>query len=196
MIKSFSQIEKLLDQFDPEPSHARQVTRLALQLFDQTGELHRFGEIERQFLQAAALLHDIGWSEGQKGHHKTSMKMILQHNFTGWSENEKLIIANIARYHRKGLPSQTHEPYARLSKKDQHRVAKLAALLRIADALDRSHQNAVHTITCKHKKNVLELALEVRSDPTIELAVLEIKSDLLWEYYGLAVRVETVHGTD
>ena len=128
--------------------HTEQVTYLTLRLFDELMMLHSLGDQERLLLEYAALLHDIGWVQGWKGHHKSSLKMILESQKLPFDSKERLIIGSIARYHRKTLPSQEHDHYAALTAADQRIVSRLAALLRIADGLDRTHTNAVSNLRC------------------------------------------------
>jgi len=125
--KRMASVQKIFSKYDAEPSHAVQVKRLALQLFDGLASLHGLGEREREWLQAAALLHDIGWSQPGKGHHKNSMKLILRENLDSWTEDEQRIIANIARYHRKSEPKESHKNFADLPPADQQKVRRLAA---------------------------------------------------------------------
>lgn len=140
-------IRKILSKYETEPSHALQVAKLALIIFDKTKDIiHNMSGKERYFLEIAALLHDIGYYISAKGHHKNSFKIIEQEKFSGFSDLEKLIIGNIARYHRGNLPDEKHSGYARLSKSDKGIVNKLSAFLRLADAFDRSHRSIVDDI--------------------------------------------------
>ncbi len=124
-------------------NHTHQVARLALRLFDQLQPLHQLTLTHRFWLHAASLLHDIGWIEGQKAHHKTALNIILNTPLLPFGPNERLIIGSIARYHRKALPSPEHDHFSALLPEDQLAVRTLSALLRVADGLDRTHQNRV-----------------------------------------------------
>lgn len=183
---------KLMQKFDHEPTHARQVTRLALQLFDALQNLHGLDQDKRAILEAAALLHDIGWSEGRKGHHKTAMKLILKNDLPGWNNDEKLLIANVARYHRKSLPSDSHKNFAIISENDKLPLRKLAALLRIADALDRSHTCAVETIEAQVGPDKISLSLAVRGEIAAELYGFEKKRDLFIETFSLPIVIDRI----
>jgi exopolyphosphatase/pppGpp-phosphohydrolase len=132
-----------------EAEHAHQVTRLALRLFDELQPLHGQGDEERFWLQCGALLHDIGWIEGQQRHHKTSLQIILNAPLLPFDERERLITASIARYHRKALPRAEHEHFAALEQDDQHIVRVLAGMLRVADGLDRTHWCVVKDLSCE-----------------------------------------------
>ena len=141
--------EALLADFGWEVAHCRQVRDLAVALFDQLPALHRLGAAERDLLAAAALLHDIGWTVSHDKHHKHAFRLIRenQRRLAGFSAAEVELIANIARYHRKALPVLKHKPFAALAGSDREIVRKLAALLRVADGLDRPHRQEVHRVT-------------------------------------------------
>ncbi len=129
-----------------DQGHFLQVTRLALRLFDYLRPLHRRGDDERVQLQAAALLHDIGWADGQRGHHKSSMRRILDAAELPMDERERKIVALIARYHRRALPREKHPYFRDLESEDRRRVRELGCLLRIADGLDYSHDSGVEDL--------------------------------------------------
>ena len=119
---------------------------LALQLFDQTKYLHKLNGQAREYLEAAAILHEVGSFVSHTQHHRHSYYLIRNAELFGYTENEKEIIANVARYHRKSHPKLKHEGYDLLSNEDQVLVSKLAAFLRIADGLDRSHASHIQRV--------------------------------------------------
>lgn len=131
-----------------EKKHADQVTRLALRLFDELKNLHRMGRTERGWLKAAGLLHDIGWIEGRKKHHKTARRIILKTALLPIGLRERRILGEIARYHRRALPRLRHPGFRKLEEGDRKTVQVLAGLLRIADGLDISHKAVVTTLAC------------------------------------------------
>jgi exopolyphosphatase/guanosine-5'-triphosphate,3'-diphosphate pyrophosphatase len=139
---------KFARQCQYEVEHTHHVTRLALQLFDMLQALHGFGESERRWLEWAGLLHDIGWIEGQPRHHKTSLRLILESALLPFRARERLLVASVARYHRRGLPSNKHKHFAALDAADKQRVRTLAGILRVADGLDRTHRSVVQDLTC------------------------------------------------
>ncbi len=176
--------------YDPEEQHSRQVCKLALDLFDQLQPLHQMTARERGWLQAAALLHDIGWSQAGQAHHKASLKLILQEPMPGWSDEELLVIANVARYHRKSPPKAKHRYFAELSAPHQETVVRLAALLRLADGLDRLHDNCVQKIACMVAEQKVRVALSVTGDAAMAVMGLERKKELFEECFGKKVEVE------
>ncbi|HVN71393.1 MAG TPA: CHAD domain-containing protein, partial [Desulfomonilia bacterium] len=115
-----------------EENHARQVTNLALAIFDCMHELHGLGTDERSLLACAGLLHDIGLAQSLRGHHKHSMEKILASDLFPLSPREQMMTALIAYYHRKVIPSARHEQYAALPQEDRLIVSTLAAILRVA----------------------------------------------------------------
>lgn len=123
--------------------HARQVARLSAQLFEATQPLHKLGANELRILERAAFLHNAGMLVEARRHHKHSFRLIKDAHLPDFSEKQRYEIAVIARYHRRALPSDEHEEFAALNKAARKRVSALSALLRIADALDFSHDGRV-----------------------------------------------------
>ena len=144
-----------------EAGHTHQVTHLALQLFDELRSLHGLGEQERFWLRCAGLLHDIGWVEGQKAHHKTALRLILEAPLLLFNTRERLIVGSVARYHRKALPDESHDHYAALQPSDRHIVCMLAGLLRVADGLDRTHRSLIANLACVIRSNKIIVHCDV-----------------------------------
>ena len=136
-------IIELAERCNYRPSHAQQVARLALDLFDQTRAIHGLTSRERDWLGYAALVHDIGMHISYARHHRHSYYLIKNGDLRGFAPEEVEIIALIARYHRRGTPKRPHEGYGDLSGSVRRTVKILAALLRLAEGLDRSHAQSV-----------------------------------------------------
>lgn len=168
---------KLAERCDYEASHTQHVTYLALRLFDELEPLHRLGPEERFWLRCGSLLHDIGWIEGQQAHHKTSLRLIL--NELDASFAERLVTGSIARYHRGPLPKDKHDHFSALSPADQYRVSILAALLRVADGLDRTHRRVVEDLWCEIEARRIVVTCNVRMYPIPEREAAKRKGDLL-----------------
>ena len=128
-------------RYDEEPSHSDHVALLALQIFDGLRSWHQLGARPRELLHSAALLHDIGWSQTPdgKGHNKWSAKLIQENGWKHLTRSEIPTVAQIARYHRKSPPQAAHEEFHALSASAQKTVMVLGGILRLADALDRTH---------------------------------------------------------
>ena len=162
-----------------EPEHTHQVTELTLAIFDQLQNLHGMGPQERLWLQYGALLHDIGWIEGQQGHHKTSLRLILAEPSLPFERRERWIVGLIARYHRRAVPNERHQYFNRLCREDQHQVRVLAGILRVADGLDRTHTNVIRRVTCEVSSREIRLVCEASGPADEEIAAAEGKADLL-----------------
>ncbi len=119
-----------------DPDHFYTVTRYSLNIFDALSDVHKMNSRERHWLMLGAFLHDIGWVEGKKDHHKKSLDIILNSSLLPLDNKERLIVGNIARYHRKALPSLSHEHFATLDPFERDTVVTLASILRLADGLD------------------------------------------------------------
>ena len=172
--------------------HCEQVTRFSLDLFDQTGELHGLGPDARELLEYAALLHDVGYAVSRSAHHKHSLYLIRNADLDGFSDRERAVIANIARYHRRALPSPQHADYAALDSGDQRLVRRLAALLRLADGLDPDHFQVVDSVTVKDLGRELRLELRARDTPALNLWASERNADLFEEEYARRVVPDAV----
>jgi exopolyphosphatase/guanosine-5'-triphosphate,3'-diphosphate pyrophosphatase len=170
--------------------HCRQVTALALSLFDQTVALHGLGRHERELLEAAGLLHDVGFAVAQSAHHKHSLYLIRNADLDGFSHRERDLVANIARYHRKALPSDRHADYMALDDDDRALVRKLAALLRVADGLDADHFQVVEEATVVDQGDLVRLELRARDMPDLDVWAAERNGDLFELEFGR--RIEPV----
>jgi exopolyphosphatase/guanosine-5'-triphosphate,3'-diphosphate pyrophosphatase len=155
--------EELLNKYSKTSSHSIEVRRLAMMIFDEVNEkVHEMSNKQRKYLEAAALLHDIGYYIDAKGHNKHSMKMVVEHGLEGFNEREAMIIGCICRYHRGGLPDKDeHEIYNSLDKKERKIVKRLAGILKISDGLDRGHLNLIKKIHINYdeENNIVEFIL-------------------------------------
>src|SRR5690606_7002390 len=126
------------ERCDDDPVHSTHVARLALRLFDELAPLHGLGTDARDYLEAAALLANVGLVISHSKHHHHSYYVIRNSELAGFTDAEIELIALVARYHRKSRPKRSHEPYASLPGDRQRMVRVLAGILRIAIGLDRS----------------------------------------------------------
>lgn len=177
-----------LCEFDCQ--HTFQVTRLALILFDELADLHRLGDEQRYWLEMAALLHDIGWVEGWRGHHKTAQRIILNTQLLPLNHKERLIISCIARYHRQALPSKAHDHFSALNQIEQHTVSLLSGMLRLADGLDNSHQSRVQDLHCSIRGKKITVKCTVKANPTEEEQGFFEKCDLLGMNYSRKIEIK------
>jgi len=186
-------VKTLQLKYDPEPFHSNQVTKLALQLFDELSALHGLSVPERLLLEAAALLHDIGYARESDGHHKNSLKMILEYGLPGFTPMEIAIVANVARYHRKSPPSADHKYYVALEPEAAAIVRILAALLRIADGLDRSHRSLVYEIKSVIEPRKVIFQIYHYGELRNEISAAERKADLFESEFGRPVIFRTYY---
>jgi exopolyphosphatase/guanosine-5'-triphosphate,3'-diphosphate pyrophosphatase len=163
---------------DWHKTHSEQVAMLTLRLFDELTSLHGLGALEREIIEYAALLHDIGWHIGRKGHHKHSMYLIRNGDLKNFSDEEVRVMANIARYHRKAIPLPKHEAYRALSPRARRVVNVGAAFLRLADGLDRSHSSVVQSVRCRIDDKRVKCSVSARSDAELEIWSARRKKDL------------------
>ncbi len=172
-------------------SHIRHVAALATDLFDQTKALHGLGPREREWLEFAALLHDIGYVINARQHHKHAYYLIKHTEPAGLTAEEIHIIASIARYHRRALPRQDHEPMQGVDKPTRHVIMQLSALLRIADGLDRSHFSVIQGLRIK-RGNPLVIQALTSGDPHLELWAARSRSNLFEKVFGRRVEFQAV----
>jgi len=169
--------------------HGRHVAFLAGRLFDQLRDEHGLGDRERLLLQVAALLHDIGVYVSIRAHHKHSQYLLSASQIFGLSDEEVAVISNIARYHRRAMPQLTHPAFIALDRQDRLIVSKLAAVLRLANALDAEHLQKVRDVHLVRHENAWLLELDATGDVTMELMAASSRSDMLSDTFGRQVRV-------
>ena len=177
-------------KFRFDEAHATQVTALALSLYDALAHEHGLGRRERILLEVAGLLHDVGSYIKTSGHHKHSEYLILNSEIFGLTRSELTIVANVARYHRKQPPSNAHVNYIALPREDRIVVLKLAAILRVADALDRGHDQRVGRAEFERREDQLIIRADtgVRTGPvdfSLERLSLAEKGDMFEDVFGL-----------
>jgi exopolyphosphatase / guanosine-5'-triphosphate,3'-diphosphate pyrophosphatase len=172
--------------------HALHVAGLAASLFDQLRAVHGMDDADRRMLLVAALLHDIGIFVGHKKHHKHALYVISQSELPELTQRETAIVANVARYHRKGVPAPHHDAFVQLPPEDRERVVRLAALLRIADALDREHLQAVRDVRARVGRGRLSLEASGEGDLLLESWALRRKAGLFEQTFGLEVSLAPV----
>jgi exopolyphosphatase/guanosine-5'-triphosphate,3'-diphosphate pyrophosphatase len=171
-------------RFGYEESHAHQVARLAEKIFDALVETHGLDRHQRTLLSAAALLHDAGYHIAHESHHKHSLYLIKHSEVTGFSEAERHVIGNVARYHRGAPPKERHLDYAALNVRDRDTVCRLAAILRIADALDRSHDNRVQDLRCVHEGPLVHMQLRSAYQCDSEIWAAEHRCELFEQVFN------------
>ena len=171
-------------------SHSEHVAGLTMRLFDDTRSIHGLGTPERQLIEYAALLHDIGWHIGRTGHHKHSMYLIRHGDLKSFLPEEIEIIANIARYLRKSAPKQKHQSVAARSPRAKKIVCTGAALLRLADGLDRSHASVIRDLRCRIDGKEIKCMVKTRWDAQLEIWGAKRKRELFEKVFKHPVSFE------
>ncbi len=162
-------IYELLRKCNWPEAHSKHVAKFALQIFDAFKEEFNLEEADRELLEYASLLHDIGYYISYRKHHKHALYLIRNSDLLGFKENEINIIANVARYHRRAFPKKKHPYYKLLKKSLRKKVKKLSAILRVADGLDRSHYQNVRKLEIDIKPESIRLLITTHSDPELEV---------------------------
>ncbi len=175
-------------------AHAEHVARLALRLFDATRPLHGRGDDARELLEFAALLHDVGYAISRRNHHLHALYVIREAELPGFAPAEQAVLANVARYHRSGLPRPTHVAFQRLAPEQRRLVLELAALLRLANGLDRSHLRAVARLDAELTDTALRLTIRPATDPALDVWAARLGSDLFEAVLGRTVEIAVREG--
>jgi exopolyphosphatase / guanosine-5'-triphosphate,3'-diphosphate pyrophosphatase len=166
---------------DEEPSHSDHVAALAFQIFDGLRPWHNLGPRSRELLQSAALLHDIGWSRTPdgRGHHKWSARLIQEYAWKNLTPEEVPLVAQIARYHRKAAPQPDHAEFQALKAAAQKSVMILRGILRIVDALDRTHTGKIARLEASATPEAILVRVQPAGTWDAERVTFEVKSDML-----------------
>ncbi len=167
--------------------HSRHVARLALRLFDELAAEHGLGPFPRLLLRVAALLHDIGVFIAATGHHKHGQYLVASSEIFGLDRDDIAVVSNVVRYHRKAMPAATHVGFVALPRSRRIVVMKLAAILRVADALDRGHKQRVRGFEVEKRGDELVLHCNAQGDTSVERFGIGLKADMFEEVFGMKV---------
>ena len=179
----------LANRYKIDRGHSQQVRKLCTALFDSLQDLHKLSRHDRLLLNVAAVLHEIGTFISPKNHHRHGQYIILNSEIFGLSREDVEIIGLLARYHRHGAPTNRDSSYAELELPNRLRVQKLAALLRVADAMERAHSHRINNFTVRYNGRRLELLVAGVHDLTIENLAMRSKADLFTDIFGYDVRL-------
>jgi exopolyphosphatase/guanosine-5'-triphosphate,3'-diphosphate pyrophosphatase len=149
--------------------HGEHVAQLAGRIFDGLRNRYRMDPASRELLVAAALVHDVGFLVNHAKHHKHAYHLIMHSDLAGWSAREIEVMANAVRYHRRAYPKRAHANFARLAKPDRRLVRRLAGMLRVAAALNRSHQQLVTDVRCHARRGRVTIVASAEQEPLVEL---------------------------
>ena len=181
----------LAAKYQYDKNHAACVASLAVKLFDLLSQDHGMGTRERMLLEVSAVLHDIGVFVSPAAHHKHSSYLVEAAEIFGLRQLDKAIVAAVVRYHRRSVPRTTHVPYMSLPKADRAVVSKLAAILRVADALDRSHQQKIRHISLERADDSYTIWVSDEiGDIALERSGLQEKGGLFSEVFGAPITLK------
>lgn len=196
MSKSNQIIEEaiqLMEQHEPDPDHVIQVRTLAVSLFQQLQSIHKLQKYDLTLLEAATLLHDTGWSRSPDGkaHHKHSAQLIREHRWESLRSDQVDLVAQVARYHRKAIPSDKHKRFRSLPLTLKTKVTSMSALIRLADGLDRSHQQNVDRLGCEITPGCCRILIHCHQNPAQEIQGFAKKKDLFENHFS--TKLELTH---
>jgi exopolyphosphatase/guanosine-5'-triphosphate,3'-diphosphate pyrophosphatase len=174
---------ELLGRARADVAHAAHVAKLAGLVFDDLGPVHRLGPEAREILRYAALLHDVGLQVAHRRHHRHSHYLIVHGGLRGFTAREIALVAAVARYHRKASPRARHPEFGSLRKADQRVVRVLAAILRIADGLDRSHNQVVESVKVRVRDGRASFWVLSWQEAELELWGARRKADLFADVF-------------
>ena len=170
--------------------HGQNVAELAVRLFDLLVAEHRLGARHRLLLHVAGLLHEMGGYVSNRAHHKHSYYLITNSEIFGLNREEITIVAHIARYHRRSSPKPSHVEYVALPRETRVVVNKLAAILRVADALSRGHVERTSDLRFERQGDELTVYVPGVADLTLEQRAIATKGNLFEDVYGMRIRLE------
>lgn len=180
-------------RFQFDAGHAAQVARLALVLYDRLARAHRLPAVARRILEAAALLHDVGHVVSVQAHHKHTYYLVSNADLPGLSDRERELVALVARYHRRSVPSRGRRDLEQLTGGELGMVRKLVAILRVADALDRSHQQPVRGLRVTARAGAITLRIAARGPIDLELWDAAREAGLFQRVFGRKLLLPSPH---
>jgi exopolyphosphatase/guanosine-5'-triphosphate,3'-diphosphate pyrophosphatase len=184
-----SSADALGQKYRYDRKHGLHVAALSTKIFDALRDEHGLSDRERLLLEVAAMLHDIGTFVSLRAHHKHTQYLISASQIFGLSATETNIVANIARYHRRGLPQKSHLSYVELDQQDRLIVNKLGAILRLANGLDAEHVQDVKDVRLSRRDEAWLLEVEPIGDVSMEIMVATARSDMFVETFGRRVLI-------
>jgi exopolyphosphatase/guanosine-5'-triphosphate,3'-diphosphate pyrophosphatase len=189
-VKRLEAIESLAHHYEHLGGHQRHVARLAIALFERFAPLHGLAPSDRDILYAAAILHGIGRFIAESSRHKHTAYVIRNSPLLGWRDDERELVAQVARYYRKAMPKPSHPEWMALSLADRRRVEVLASLLRIADGLDARELGVVMDVGISRENGRIAVIAQAEADVSGELAAAMYKADLFERTFGVRVAFE------
>jgi len=175
----------LARKYRADEKHGLHTAALARAIFEATRAQHGMGEGERLLVEVASIVHDIGNYVAARGHHRHAYYLLVNSEVFGLSKMDLEIVANVARYHRKGAPQSDHPAYAALPRAARLTVNRLSAIIRVADALDKAHAQRIQNPRITVEEGELRIDVETAEDIALERLTLDQKGSLFEEVFGL-----------
>ena len=188
--------QTLAEKYKVEMNHAQQVADLSVKLFDAMTAEHGLKARHRLLLRVAAMVHEVGGFVSNRAHHKHSYYLIDNSEIFGIGREELRLVALVARYHRRSPPKSSHLEYVSMPRERRMVVSKLAAILRVADALEVTHTQQVRELVCMQQDEELLIQVPGAADLTMERRAVASKGDLFEDVYGLHIRLEEMPTTE
>jgi exopolyphosphatase/guanosine-5'-triphosphate,3'-diphosphate pyrophosphatase len=180
----------IAEKYGVDLKHAMHTRQTSVRLFDELAAEHALDKRHRLLLEVAAILHEIGAFVSGRAYHKHSFYLIANSEISGLTQEELQLVAHVARYHRRSRPKPAHIEYMALPRERRMTINKLAALLRVADAIDASRTQHVRNIRCELSDENLKIIAPTTADVSLEERMLAMLGDLFEDIYGLQVRLE------
>jgi exopolyphosphatase/guanosine-5'-triphosphate,3'-diphosphate pyrophosphatase len=184
------QVDRFAEACGVDMNHARQVARLAGEIYDGLRQFYELPPADKRLLEAAARMQDVGYLISYEGHHKHSYHLILHSRLEAFRPEELEIVANVARYHRGSPPKKKHENFQGLSTSDRLRVRQMAAVLRLAGGLDRSHNQLVKSAAVTGTPERVELLVAADELPEVDLWAVRRRAELFEEVFDAKLNIE------
>jgi exopolyphosphatase/guanosine-5'-triphosphate,3'-diphosphate pyrophosphatase len=185
-------VEQMVRRYNAPLLHARKVAQIAHRMFEALQPLHRLPPAHGKLLEASGYLHDIGHFVSASSHHKHSYYLVANSDLPGFTDPERQMIALLCRYHRKSMPLPRHSPFQSFDPDARRAITMLTPLLRIADSLDRSHEQRVSDVQVQVRNGSVTLALEAQADTDLEMWAVERVADAFRETYETSLALTRV----
>lgn len=182
-------IRNLCEKYHYDKAHGLKVSEIAQSIFDQLTPLHPFGDLARELLRYASMLHDIGQFVNRSGHHKHGQYLVMSSGLSGFSHDEVVILGNVIRYHRKNPPTRDHFHFKVLAQRQRLMVRVLSGILRIADHLDRGHRHLVKSVKISIGSKTLKFVVTATDVIDLEISSAMAERELLESAIGRTITI-------
>ena len=177
-------------------AHVEHVAAIALRLFDGLTRLHQLSAANRELLEFASILHDVGRAVSSSAHHKHTLYIVENADIVGFSDRERSLIANVGRYHRRSIPRPRHAEWMAFDEADRESIVILSTILRLANALDRGHQGNVVGVRTSFDAQTVTIEIETHGSADVELREIERKAHHVERVFGRTLEVRTASSLD